>query len=188
MKIIAVLLTLSMSTFAFAEADFQFGGLLGFRSSQTDTDIRGASTVSRSSFQFGVQGLFPIVNQIEVRSGVVYTQRYTEIKNTAQGTVTVDYSYFDVPMTVAFRFSEAASVFAGPVISFNQAKEVTCSAQSNCSATDVKSVIMPLQAGVSFKFLPQVGAELYYEYISGDLSTNVQNMKTVGANFIYYFE
>lgn len=188
MKFFVLLFCTVVSASAFAEADIQFGGLLGFRSSSTDTDIRGASTASRSGFQFGVQALLPITNKFEVRTGAIYSQRYAEIKNTAQGTVTIDYAYFDVPMTVGLRFNEAAAVFAGPVISFNFSKDVTCSLQTNCAAADVKSVIMPLQLGVSFKLLPQAGAELYYEYISGDLSANVQNMKTVGANFIYYFE
>lgn len=196
MKMLRLLLSIMMATgalglgssVALAQRDIQFGGLLGFRSGQTDTDVRGASTSSRSGWQFGVQTLFPIAPPIEVRSGFAYTQRFTEIKNTAQGTVTVDYSYFDVPLTVAYRFNEAASVFGGPVIAFNQSKEVSCTAAANCAASDVKSVIMPLQLGISFKFLPQMGGELYYEYISGDLSNNVQNMRTVGANLIFYFE
>ncbi len=188
MKLFVVLLSLSMSLSAKAASDIQFGALLGFRSSQSDTDIRGASTSSRTSYQFGALAFFPIVSQLEVRSGFIYSQRFTEIKNTAQGIVSVDYDYFDVPITLGFRFSEAALVFAGPVIAFNQSKEVSCTLQASCSAVDVKSVIMPLQLGIGFKFLPQIGAEAYYEYIAGDLSANVENMRTVGANLIFYFE
>ena len=52
----------------------------------------------------------------------------------------------------------------------------------------MKSVIVPLQLGVSFRFASQLGAELYYEYAAGDLAANLSNMKTVGANFLVYFE
>ncbi len=190
MRILLSLIFLIATVQAKAETrgDIGFGALFGLRSNQADTDIRNATVNSRMGYQFGVLALFPIVKAIEVRSGFMYTQRYSEIANTASGTVTVDYSYFDVPMTLMYRFSEAAGVFAGPVIAFNQSKEVTCSRNTNCAALDVKSVVMPLQIGLNFKFLPQMGGEVFFEYTSGDLSTNVANMRSVGANLIYYFE
>jgi hypothetical protein len=55
-------------------------------------------------------------------------------------------------------------------------------------ALDARSVVVPLQAGVSFEFLRQIGAQLYFEDVPGELSTNVSDMKSIGALFIYYFE
>ena len=189
MKLFIILFYLIYSISALASSEIKVAGLLGLRSSQTDTDIRGATTSTRTSFQFGALALFPIVSNIEIRSGFIYSQRYTEIKNVPQqGVVTVDYSYFDVPLTLGYRFGDAALAFAGPVVAFNQSREVDCSLQVGCSAINVESVLLPLQIGINFKFLPQAGAEVYYEYISGSLSSNVENMRTVGANFIFYFE
>jgi len=173
---------------AHAQAQIGFGVAAGFRSNQAETDINRAQVNSRTGTQFGVLGFFPIAKTFEVRSGFFYTQRYSEITNTASGIVSIDYSYFDVPLTVLMRLSEAAGIFAGPVFAFNQSKEVSCTNRASCAALDVKSVILPWQAGVGFKFLPQAGGELFFEYTPGDLSTNVSDMKTVGANFIFYFE
>jgi hypothetical protein len=163
-------------------------GALGFRSMQIDTDIRGASTPSRTGFEAGILMNVPLINGIEVRSGFLYVQRYAQIKNTAQGIVDINYAYFDIPATLAYRFADTASVFAGADIAFNQSPQVECSSSPNCEASEVKSVIFPLQVGVEFRFLPQMGAELFYEYIPGDISANVQNMKTVGINLTFQFE
>jgi hypothetical protein len=171
-----------------AQAQIGFGALIGMRSNQAETDIRNATVNSRTGTHFGVLALFPVVKALEVRTGFIYTQRYSEITNTASGVVSIDYSYFDVPMTLMYRFSEAAGVFGGPVIAFNQSKEVSCSKNTSCAALEVKSVVMPLQVGLNFKFAPQMGGEAFFEYTSGDLSTNVANMRSVGGNFVYYFE
>lgn len=171
-----------------AQAQIGFGVAAGVRSNQAETDIHGAETSSRSGLQFGVLAQFPIVNSFEVRSGFFYTQRYSEIEKTASGNVSVDYTYFDIPLTPSFRLSDAAAIFAGPVFAFNESKEVSCTNRATCAALDVKSVIVPWQAGVNFRFFSQAGGELFAEYAPGDLSTNVSDMKSVGANFIFYFE
>lgn len=165
-----------------------FSGLLGFRSMQMDTDIGGASTASKTGFQAGLLMNVPLKSVIEIRSGVLYVQRHGEIKNTGKGTVDINYSYFDVPAEIALRFNEAASIFGGTRFAFNQSREVECSALASCEASSVRSVLFPLEVGVEFRFLPQMGAELYYEYIPGELSANVQDMKTVGINLTFQFE
>lgn len=184
----AIFFVLATLFLAQAQAQIGFGALAGVHSGQADTDIAGAKMNSKTGFHFGVLALVPIVSNFEMRSGFIYNQRYAEIQNTAAGNVSLDFSYFDVPLTPMFRLSEAAGIFAGPVVAFNQSKEVTCTNRANCAALDVKSVVLPLQLGVNFKFMSQAGGELYAEYVAGDLSTNVSDMKTVGANFIFYFE
>ncbi len=165
-----------------------FAGVLGFRSMQMETDIAGASVNSKTGFQAGILLNVPLQSFLEVRSGVLYVQRHGEITNTAKGTVDINYAYFDVPAQLALRFNEAASVFGGTRFAFNQSKEVECSANASCEASSVKSVLFPIELGVEFRFLPQMGAELYYEYIPGELSANVQNMKTIGINLTFQFE
>ncbi len=184
-KVLLILVGLASSQ---AEAQIDFGVSVGGRSNQAETDIRGATINARTGMNFGVLTIFDINKGFAARSGFFYTQRYSEIQNTAAGVVSVDYTYFDIPLTAMYRFNEAAGVFAGPVIAFSQSKEVSCTNRANCAALDVNSVIVPWQLGLNFKFMPQVGAELVFEYTPGDLSTNVSNMRGIGGNLIYYFE
>lgn len=187
MKLIIVLFTVLLSIGA--QAQMEFGALVGFRSNQAQTDISLASVSSRTSYQFGVQGFFPIWNDLAgLRTGAMVAPRYVNLSNTRKGTVEINYIYLDVPATLMLKFNEVAGVFAGPILSFNYSKEVSCSLQADCVATDVKSVVVPWTLGLNFKILPQIGGELFYEYVPGDLSTNVSNMTTVGANFIFYIE
>jgi hypothetical protein len=171
-----------------AYSQIQFGGLLGYRSNQAETDIKSAHVNARGGIQFGIEGLVPLGNSFEIRSGFTYAQRYSEIQNTAQGTVSVDYAYIDVPATLMYRFVPAVGIFAGPVLGFNQSKNVNCSLAATCAAVDVQSVIIPWQLGLNFRFLSQMGAEIFYEYVPGDLSTNISDMKSVGGNLLIYFE
>lgn len=186
MKII-FLFSLIFSSLA-AQAQIQFGLAAGFRSGQAETNIQGATIPSETGMQFGAISYFPIQAPFGVRSGFLYTQRYSTIERTLSGTVDVDFAYFDVPLQGRMQFSDFGGVFAGPVLAFNQSKEVTCSNRANCAALDVRSFLLPLQLGLDFRFLPQVGGELYFEYVAGDLATSVSNMKTVGANVLFFFE
>jgi hypothetical protein len=170
-------------------AQIEFGVLGGVRSNQADTDIKRASISSRNSYQFGLLGFLPIWNEFAgLRTGGLISPRYVTINNTDSGAVEINYVYIDVPATLMFKFTEYAGIFAGPVLSFNYSKEVSCSLRADCAATDVKSVVAPWILGLHFKFLPQIGAELYYEIVPGDLSANVSQMTAVGANFIFFIE
>ncbi len=173
-----------------ARAQIEFGVAAGLRSSQADTDLASATVDSRSGFQAGALFYFPFASNWGLRSGFLYTQRFVTLLNTKAGSVDINFSYFDIPATPMIRFSDYAGVFAGPVLSFNQSKEVSCSNKSSdtCNAMDVKSVVMPWQLGLQFRFLPQAGAEIFYEYTPGDLATNVANMRAVGGNVIFFFE
>ncbi|MEZ0392004.1 MAG: outer membrane beta-barrel protein [Pseudobdellovibrionaceae bacterium] len=171
-----------------AQAQMEFGLVGGLQSGQAETDLSGASAKTRLGYHFGGLAYLPLQKSWGLRSGLIYNQRYTTLEPTLSGKVDMDFAYFDVPLTPMLKFSGAGGVFAGPVLAFNQSKDVTCSQRANCAAVDVKSFLLPLQVGVQFRFLPQMGAELFFEYISGELATNVSNMKTVGASFLFYFE
>jgi hypothetical protein len=171
-----------------AQAQMEFGLAGGPRYSQADTNISGASVASKLGLQAGVLGYLPFAKTWGLRTGFFYTQRYVTIQKTASGDVDIQYSYFDVPATLRLQVSDRAGIFGGPILAFNQSKDVSCSKNSSCSALDVKSVILPWQIGLNFRMLSQFGGELYFEYAPGDLSTNVSDMRTVGVNAVLYFE
>lgn len=169
-------------------ADHEFALLAGFRSGSTETDLRNASTETKTGFAAG--GIFNLglMDPWVLRTGFIISGRPASLGPTVQGKVDLNFYYVDVPATVMLRFSEAAGVFAGPVIAFNQSKETTCSIATNCGAQNVKSVIVPWQMGLQFKLMPQLGGEVFYEYIPGSLADNVAEMKTVGINALIFFE
>lgn len=165
-----------------------FSGILGVRSQQIDTDLRNATVDSKTSWQGGVLMSIPLRSVFELRSGFLYVQRYAQIGNTAKGNIDIEYAYVDVPLTVGLRLHDSVAIYGGPHVAFNQSKDIQCSRNASCEAENVKSVIWPWEFGVEVNFLSQLGAGLYYEYISGDLSDNVQEMKTVGLNLTFQFE
>lgn len=171
-----------------AQAQIEFGAAAGLRTNQADTDVRGADVTSQMGLQLGAIAFFPINPIWGVRGGALYTQRHVDLGPTNQGDVEVRYAYFDVPVTPMIRLGDYAGIFAGPVFSFNLSKDVSCSRLSSCAALDVKSLILPLQLGIQFRIFYQLGAEFFFEYVPGELSTNISDMRTVGGNLIFYFE
>lgn len=171
-----------------AQAQIEFGLAVGARSGQAETDIVGATMQTQEGWQFGAIAYLPIQNPFGMRSGFLYSQRFAAIERTRAGDVDIDFAYFDVPIQARLQMGDYAGLYGGPVLAFNQSKEVSCTIKANCVAIDVKSFVIPWQVGVDFRIFSQFGAELYYEYIPGDLSTNVSNMKTVGANALFFFE
>ncbi|PIS10659.1 MAG: hypothetical protein COT73_08300 [Bdellovibrio sp. CG10_big_fil_rev_8_21_14_0_10_47_8] len=169
-------------------AALDLAGAVGMASNDASTDLINASIKSDSGFRAGVLAWIDLYQKLSLRTGFMYTQRYVSLGPTNQGNININYSYFDVPATLNFWFSDAAGVFAGPVLAFNQSKDVSCSNSTTCAARDVHSVIYPFQLGVDFIFASQFGGEVYYEFTSGDLSTSVSNMTSVGANLLIYFE
>ncbi len=167
--------------------DLQFSALFGVRSNSADTNVTKASVQNQTSWMAGVLGVLPLKYSLAARGGFIYNQRYVDISPTVQGTVSIQYSYFDVPLTVGYQFSDLAMIFAGPVLAFNQSKDVSCTHSTTCAALDVKSMIIPWQLGVHFLFLPDMGAEISYEYVPGDLSQSVANMRTLAIGAFYTF-
>ena len=190
MKIFSLLFLLAVSAHpAMAkQAPLQLSATFGFRSNSGDTNIQNASVTSKTSVHAGLLGILPLKYGWGARSGFMYTQRYVDIGPTLQGTVSIEFAYIDVPLTAVYRFSDAASVFAGPVIAINQSKDVNCTQKLTCTALDTKSVVVPWQAGAHFLFASDIGAEIFYEYTPGDLATSVSDVKSIGLTGFYTFE
>lgn len=185
MKIILGFLIMLSSHVAMAN---DFAAVLGFRSNSAEHDSAAVSVGTKTSFGAGVLGFFDMSESIQVRSGFIYNQRHYTAK---VGTFETDYNlaYADIPVTLMYKFADYGGAFIGPVLSLLASKECKNSAPSCTFTKDPTSMIVPIQFGVSFKFAPQLGAEIYYEMISGELWENgLKNSKTVGANLLVTFE
>jgi hypothetical protein len=45
-------------------------------------------------------------------------------------------------------------------------------------------MVMPLTIGAQFKFLPNIGANVFFETVSGELARGVENSRAVGVNLL----
>ena len=182
--ILGILLTVFVQG-AFAN---DFTAVIGVRSNTADFDTTGVSVGNKTSFGLGVLGFFDIAENLQFRSGFLYNQRQYSAKS---GNVDYDFNlaYADIPVTLMYKFADYGGAFIGPVLGLLAAKECKASSGSCTFPKDPSSTIIPVQLGVSFKFAPQMGGELYYELVSSALWENgIKNSRTVGANFLFTFE
>ncbi len=172
----------------------EFALSAGFRNTSASADGAPAGTTysisAKNGFQLGGIGFFPLNEQIYLRSGLLYTQRFLEFSATTGTVVTktdVELSYIDIPATVMYKFSDYGGVFGGVIVGLNQSKDCkTATTSTNCTGTN--SSITPITLGLSFKFAPNMGGEFSYESTSGSLANSVTEAKSIGLNFLVFFE
>lgn len=183
--IISALLVLAMANLAQAS---DFAVALGLRSNNADSVTAGGSVDSDTGFGAGVIGFFDLGSALQMRSGFLYNQR--NFKSGSAPSSEVKISYIDIPVTLMYKFADYAGVFGGAVLGLKASDECKVSGGGSCGAIkDPDSLIYGFQFGVSFKFAPQMGAELYYEMIPGEFWEDVlKNATAIGANFLYTFE
>lgn len=187
-QLLAIFLVMGFSFSAMAN---DFAAVVGARTNSWDyaPTTTGVSATGKTGLQAGVLGYIDLASALQLRSGFLYTQRVFTITASGQDT---DYTltYFDIPLTLKYMFSEYGGVFFGPNIALNAGK--SCSGSATCSTEGVKSSLVGLQVGASFKFAPQMGAELYYEMISGDIQaangSSGKDAKSIVANLLFTFE
>ncbi len=162
------------------EAQFAVGG--GIKSTSIDATAATTNVSGLGGYQLGAYGFFPFTEEFQLRTAFLYSQRAfsTKISNTDYD---VKLAYLDIPITAMYRFSEFGGVYAGPVISLLQGKDF-----DRTQITGAKSSVVPLTVGVNFKFHPQIGADIFYEVISGSVADGFENMRSFGASVIIYFE
>lgn len=185
MKIFFGLMLVLVGQFALAN---DFAATVGLRSNSADAATTNVTSGSRSGFGAGVIGFFDVADKFAVRSGFIYNQRNYKLTS---GTTEFDMnlSYVDIPVTGMYKFADYAGAFFGPVLSMLSSKECKATTGTCGTVKDPESMIMPIQFGVSFKFAPQMGAELYYEMISSEFwKDQLKSSKTVGINLMYTFE
>lgn len=162
---------------AFAEIDY--GMEVGIR--QQSGDVDSGSTKSQMGMQFGVSAHMPISGPWHLRTGMLYTQRPLTVEGTPDNKVTMN--YLDVPVALMYKFEEYAGVFGGISLGLNLDKNADVG-----TVTKVKSPLMPILIGTSFKFAPNLGATLYYESAGGEVAQGLKDYRAVGANLMITFD
>ncbi len=162
-----------------------FGLEGGFRQQSGDVAV-GASTTSQVGYTLGAVGYFDISDKVAFRSGLSYTQRPLKITNdSTKDSATVSLTYFDVPIGFMLKFEDWMGAYAGIALSVNLDKS---SNNTNVvKLENVKSMVVPIQLGVTFKFLPEMGLNLYFEQF-GDVADGLKSYRSVGANLLFTME
>lgn len=180
------LLVMGVSTSSQAS---DFAVALGMRSNSAEAATAGRTSSSMSGYGAGVIGYFDLTKQIQGRVGFLYNQRTVKIGDST-GSAELTANYLDIPVTAMFKFADYAGAFAGPVIGFGAGKSCTASGAADCVVfKDPESSVFGFQFGASFKFAPQLGAEIYYEMVPTEYWKDAaKSMKTVGVNLLITFE
>jgi len=183
-KIFLVFSIITGLSFSAAAQDGQFAITGGFRS--TNMDAKGLTVDGRSGLLLGGLAWFYFNDNLGLRTGFLFTQKYATLKSTTN--IDMNFTYLDIPATLAYKFSDYASVFGGVVMSMAQSKD--CGA--GCTVNNHQSMLTPFVVGTSFKFAPYMGGELVYEFSSSKISevggVEISNLRSLGANFVVYFE
>lgn len=174
-----VVLTVLVSIISSANG---FGIEGGFRQQSGDVDP-AYSASSQVGYTLGAVGFFDLTDSIALRSGLMYTQRPLKVSvNSTQDSATVNLTYFDVPVGLMLKFEDWMGAYAGVAVSINLDKSSSNSNVVNLKNT--KSLVVPFQLGVTFKFLPEIGMNLYFEQF-GDVADGLKSYRSVGANFLF---
>lgn len=180
LKIIA--LTTLVSVYSSAMG---FGLEGGFRQQSGDV-AAGASTTSQVGYTLGAVGYFDMTEKFAFRSGIAYTQRPLKVTNdVTKNSATVSLTYFDIPIGIMLKFEDWMGAYVGTALSLNLDKS---SDNTNVvKLENVKSLVVPIQLGVTFKFMPELGLNLYFESF-GDVADGLKSYRSVGANLLFTME
>lgn len=189
-RVLASALVLLISSAAVA-ADF--GIEVGFRQQSGSVEnSAGTSAKSQMGLSLGVSSFIPMgEGQFGLRTGFHYVQRplTLELDAPSVGSAKVNLSYVDVPLAIAMKFEEYASVFAGTALALKLEDSVSSDgAMAGRKLQDSKSMVMPIQFGASFKFAPQMGATLFFETIPGEVAKDLGSYRAVGANLVFTYD
>ncbi|MEQ1723672.1 MAG: outer membrane beta-barrel protein [Pseudobdellovibrio sp.] len=181
MKKIFALFVLVLSTTAFAQKASS-----GFSYSMPAVEVGfkwNSASISASTsdkqvigYQLGISTVANVSDTFGVRTGLFYSERPFEA-TVATVTSTGKITYFEVPVQLMFKIEDYAGVYVGPSIAVKLSSEPS-------GLTDVKSMILPLTFGAAFKFLPNFGANVFFETASVDLASGVSNSRAVGVNLL----
>lgn len=143
------------------------------------------STKQTLAFQLGGSAAVNFAPAMALRTGLFYSERPYSAE-TAGVSQEGKFTYFEIPLQFMYKFESYAGVYFGPTLAINSSSE--CSKPSGCRITDTKSMVVPLTIGAIFKFAPQMGANIFFETVPGDLAKDVGSSKALGANFVLTFD
>jgi hypothetical protein len=179
----------SMVSVASAEVSYSMPSLeLGMKMNTMDA-TNATSNKQKLAYQLGGSIVFNIGGdgaQFGLKTGLMYSERTFKndtLLSSSEGKIT----YFDIPVHLMFKFEDYAGIYFGPSFSTKLGDECT-STTGSCSLTNVKSSIMPLTFGAQFKFAPNLGMNLFFETISGDIAQNLKDSRGVGASLLIAFD
>jgi hypothetical protein len=161
---------------------YQMGAVLGYRLNDASAVSSGVSVDGNGAFQVGALAYIPILGKIELRTGVLYVQRYFEVKSGAS-TNDAKLAYAELPITAMYRFMEYGGLFAGVNLGLKIADD--------CGGVDcsgLKSSVLPITFGAHFMAAPQVAVEVFYEMVSSNLYDELKDASALGVNAIVTFE
>ncbi len=150
----------------------------GFKWNSADYDSNvvapGVTNKQEIGFQLGASAVFDFAPSFGLKTGLFYSERpiTTEL---AGVTTKSKASYFEVPAFFMFKFEEYAGIYAGPSLAIKMADENLISA---------KSMIIPITFGAQFKFLPNVGANIFFETVPSEIATGIKSSRAVGASLL----
>lgn len=184
--VVSFFAVLALTTPAMAN---DFAVALGFRSNSADAVPTGASVSSMTGFGAGVIGYFDLADSFQGRVGFLYNQKNVKLEAGGES-LELTANYVDIPVTAMYKFADYAGAFAGPVLGLRAGKECKATAGTTCSGLkDPEGSVFGFQFGAMFKFMPQLGGEVYYEMIPSEYwKDGLKNLRTVGANLLITFE
>ena len=188
-QILVILFSMFLGLNVFAAAS-DYGVEIGFRSQSADTASTTETTKAGVGYQMGASGSFQLGGALNLRTGLMYVERPIKLAAVSTtDTADVRLTYFDVPVTLSYKFEDYASVYAGVALSLNLSNTISGTGYLAASKiTNAKSMLVPITFGAAFRFAPQMGVNLFFETIPGDLADNYKNYRAVGANFLFYFD
>jgi hypothetical protein len=160
------------------------GFVVGIRADSADTEVTGAQVSGQNSVHFGAILKTELTETLGLRLGMLYVPRQYEYQvNQNSSSEVYKFTYFELPVGILYRFSEAGGVFIGPTFGFGLDK--SC-ASNPCQG--VSNSLTTMQVGASFKFAPQFGVEIFYETGMSNITSQLKQQRAVGANLMVTFE
>ena len=143
----------------------------------------GADTTNQViGFEVGGSTVFNVGDNFGIKTGLFYNER--PFQSVASGTTyTGKLTYFDVPVLLMFKFEDYAGIYLGPSLSLKLSDQL-----SPGNLTKINSSVIALTFGAQFKFAPNLGANIYFETVPGNLSNEVSNTRAVGVNLMIAFD
>lgn len=160
----------------------EFGATGGFHYSTATAKAGGVDEEGEIGYKLGLVARFEMVNQLNFRSGVLYSFRPFDFKSGGT-TYSHEFAYIDVPALVELKLNDMAGIFGGVVIGINADDKIS----GGATAEGLNDIIALLNAGVSLIFNDLYGFDIYAERGLGDVYDGAEDITSFGANFVFWF-
>jgi hypothetical protein len=169
--------------FPIAAFSQDLGITIGIRSDSGDTDLPGTSVASLNSVTFGAVMKSDMTETLALRVAMQYIPRQYQLQSLGANE-TYKFTYFEIPVGILYKLSDAGGVFVGPSFGFGLDK--SCGQMGVCQG--VSNSVTSIQFGASFKFAPHLGVEIFYEKGISQISPQIDQQRAVGVNLFVTFD